>query len=587
MFRSVQWRITVPFVFIVLVSMGALGFYLVDFVRDSQTNSLRSQLESEARLVAQASLPGFVVSDGNELDTLAKTTGGQINSRVTIIAGDGTVLGDSEHDPVTMENHATRPEVAEALASGVGTSTRYSSTLEQKMLYVAVPITVDGQIVGIARVALSLADVDKSVNALIVSAVLSMVIATLLVILAAAIIARRAAQPIKQLTRATRRIAAGELEQKIPVLTSDESGQLAKAFNEMSSSLRDLVAEISDEKGKLATVLSNIADGVIMTDNEGHVLLANQAAQRMFDFEETEAIGKHLIETVRDYEIDRTLKSCLETTQESTAQLDFGPSKRFLRVIAVPLMTDGLTGSLLLFQDLTELRSLQTVRRELVGNISHELRTPLAGIKAIVETLRDGAISDKKAARDFLANVDSEVDRMMQMVTELTELSRIESGRGDLKPELVNLNSLVEEVVARFKPQAARKNIALSADLFTDLPLVRADKDRIYQVITNLVHNAIKFTSQNGKVNISTELLEDSVLVKVSDTGVGIPKDDLPRIFERFYKADKARAGEGAGLGLAIAKHVVQAHGGNIRVESKEGKGSTFFFSIPLQASPN
>jgi two-component system phosphate regulon sensor histidine kinase PhoR len=293
-----------------------------------------------------------------------------------------------------------------------------------------------------------------------------------------------------------------------------------------------------------------------------------------------------LIEAVRDYEIDRALKSCLETSKEYTAQLEFGPDKRFLRVIAVPLMADGLTGTLLLFQDLTELKSLQTMRRELVGNISHELRTPLAGIKAIVETLQDGAISDKRATEDFLARVDSELDRMMQMVTELTELSRIESGRGDLKPEMINLNSLVEEVIARFKPQSERKTVSLSAELFADLPLIRADKDRIYQAITNLVHNAIKFTSSGGCVVISTGVSENSILVKVSDTGVGISSKDLPRIFERFYKADKARSGEGAGLGLAIAKHVIQAHGGDIWVESEEGKGSTFFFSLPLPINP-
>jgi two-component system phosphate regulon sensor histidine kinase PhoR len=323
-----------------------------------------------------------------------------------------------------------------------------------------------------------------------------------------------------------------------------------------------------------------------MTDNEGRVLLANRAAEHMFDFEEKKVIGEHLIEAVRDYEIDKALKSCLETSKEYTAQLEFGSGKLFLRVIAVPIVTDGMTGALLLFQDLTELKSLQTMRREFVGNISHELRTPLAGIKAIIETLQDGAISDKKAARDFLARVDGEVDRMMQMVTELTELSRIESGRGDLKPETVNLNSLIEEVIANFKPQADIKRVALSAELFTDLPLIRADKDRIYQVITNLVHNAIKFTHSSGSVLISTEVSENWVLVKVSDTGVGIPREDLHRIFERFYKADKARSGEGAGLGLAIAKHIVQAHGGNIWVESEEGKGSTFFFNLPLQTNP-
>jgi two-component system phosphate regulon sensor histidine kinase PhoR len=566
--------------------MCILGFYLVDFVRDTQISNLRLQLENEARLVAQASLPDFLAQEKDALDTLAKTTGEEINARVTIIGRDGVVLGDSEHDPTTMENHAMRPEVIEAMAEGVGVSTRYSATLGQNMLYVAVPINSHGTVIGISRLALPLLEVQNDINRLILIVAISMVITALIAILVAIFVARATTKPITQLTQAARRIASGELGQKIPVLTIDESGQLAEAFNEMTSSLKSLVAEISDEKSKLATILSNMADGVIMTDNEGRVLLANQAAERMFDFEEKKVIGEHLIEAVRDYEIDRALKSCLETSKEYTAQLEFGPSKRFLRVIAVPLMADGLTGALLLFQDLSELKSLQTMRRELVGNISHELRTPLAGIKAIIETLQNGAISDRKAAKDFLVRVDSEVDRMMQMVTELTELSRIESGRGDIKPEMINLNSLVEEIIARFKPQTERKTVALSAELSADLPLIRADKDRIYQVITNLVHNAIKFTPSGGAVLVSTEISEDSVLVKVSDTGIGISREDLPRIFERFYKADKARSGEGAGLGLAIAKHIVQAHGGNIWVESEEGKGSTFFFNLPLQTNP-
>jgi len=585
-FRSIQWRITIPFILIVLISMGALGFYLVDFVRDTQIYNLRLQLEEEAKLVAQASLPGFLASDMNGLDKLAKTTGAEINTRVTIIARDGTVLGDSDHDPKTMENHATRPEVIQALAGEAGASTRYSTTLEQQMLYVAVPVNLDGQVAGFVRTALPLDEVEKSANILIASIALSMAIATFLVIVAAALIARKATQPIKQLTQAARRIAAGELDQKIPVLTSDESGQLAKAFNEMSSSLKDLVTEISDEKSKLANILSNIADAVIMTDKEGRLLLANKAAEHIFGFEQEKAIGKHLIETIRDYEIDRTLKSCLEKVEEQTTQLDFGLGKQFLRVIAVPLMTEGLTGALLLFQDLTELKSLQTMRRELVGNISHELRTPLAGIKAIVETLKDGAINNKRTTKSFLSKIDNEVDRMTQTMTELTELSRVESGGVSLKSEMVNLNSLVDDTIARLKPQAERKSIALSAKFFADLPPVRGDKDRIYQVITNLVHNAIKFTSQNGNVSIFTELSENSALVKVSDTGIGISKENLPRIFDRFYKADKARAGEGAGLGLAIAKHVIQAHGGNIWAESKEGKGSTFFFTLPLKTNP-
>jgi two-component system phosphate regulon sensor histidine kinase PhoR len=231
------------------------------------------------------------------------------------------------------------------------------------------------------------------------------------------------------------------------------------------------------------------------------------------------------------------------------------------------------------------LRNLQTMRRELIGNISHEFRTPLAGIKAMMETLSSGAVDDKKAARDFLTRIDSEVARLTQLVAELTELSRIETGKAELEKEPVDLNQLVEEVIAQLSPQAERQKIAISQDCAADLPSVPADKDRVRQVIANLVHNAIKFTRPGGRITITTKMLEGSVVVDIADTGIGIPKEDLARVFERFYKGDKARAGEGTGMGLAIAKHVIEAHGGNIWVESEEGKGSTFSFSLPLQAS--
>lgn len=537
--------------------------------------------------MAQASLPHFASCNKYELDNLAKTTGRLINARVTIIASDGTVLGDSEYDFKTMENHAAYPEIMKATAAGVGISTRYNTTLKQRILYVAVPVVANSEVIGTARVALPLDTSHISLNTLIASVALTMVLATSLVILAAAIITRRVVNPIKQITQAATRMAAGELEQRIPILTSDESGQLAKAFNEMSSSLKEMVTQISEERSKLSNILNNITDGLIMTDAEGLVLRINQAAERLFNIEEAKAVGQHLIEVVRDHDIDRILKLCLKTSRQHSTQLELGISKRFLRVVAVPIMTDGrtLTGAGVMFQDLTEMKSLQTMRQEFIGNISHELRTPLASIKAIVETLHDGAINSKKVAKHFLTRIDNELDRMMQMVLELTELSRIESSRGELKPEMVDLNVLVADAIARLQPQAERKKVTLSANLLTSLPPIHADKHRIYQVITNLVHNAIKFTPPGGKVNISTELSENSVLVKVSDTGIGISKDDLPRIFERFYKADKARAEEGAGLGLAIAKHVVLAHGGNIWAESKEGKGSTFFFTLPHKSN--
>ncbi len=579
--RSFQWRIAIPIIILIIVSMGVLGIYLTSSVRNSQLDNLRFHLEQEARITAEASLPALL-GQGDTPDALAKRLGKEIDTRITIIALDGTVLGDSIEDPATMENHVTRPEVKDALASGIGESTRYSTTLKEQMMYVAVTITNQGKIIGIARVALPLTTVNSSVNHVTWIIILATVIITIMAVLATWLIARTTTRPIRELTKASKRIAAGQLGQKINIAAKDEIGQLAQAFNEMSANLNTTVDTISTEKTKLANILASMADGVIMTDVDGNIALANREAGVLFDFKEESVNDKPIIEVVHDHEVDEILKLCLKTGKEQSTQFESGINRRFLRVIAVPInKQDRLSGVLVLLQDLTELRNLQTMRRELVGNISHELRTPIAGIKAMVETLRDGAVNDKKAAADFLARIESEVERLSQIVAELTQLSRIETGQVELKIEPVNLNALINGVIAEMSPLAERQQITLLKELSPDLPSVRADKDRIRQTIINLVHNAIKFNKPGGTVTVSTSYNNNLVTVSVADTGIGISKDDLPHVFERFYKADKARASGGSGLGLAIAKHTIQAHSGDIHVQSEEGKSSTFTFNLP------
>ena len=563
--------------------MTALGIYLTSSVRNSQLDNLRFQLEQEAKITAEASLSSLQ-KRGDTPDILAKKLGKEIDTRITIIATDGTVLGDSIEDPATMENHATRPEVKDALANGIGESTRYSTTLNEQMMYVAVPVKNQGEVVAIARVALPLTTVEDSVNHVTQTIILATVIITVLAVLAAWLIARTMTRPIRKLTKAAKEISTGQLGKKITMTTKDEIGQLAQAFNEMSANLKTTVDTVSMEKAKISNILTNMADGVIMTDANGDIVLANRAAGALFGFKEENVTDRSVIEVVHDYEVDEILKLCLKTGAEQTTQFESDVTKRFLRAIVVPINKQSkLGGVLVLLQDLTELRNLQTMRRELVGNISHELRTPIAGIKAMVETLRDGAVNDKKAAADFLTRIESEVDRLSQIVAEITQLSRIESGQAELKKEPVNLNTLVDEVLAEMSLLAEKQQIKLLKQLSPDLPSVQADKDRIRQTIINLVHNAIKFNKPAGSVTVSTSDNSKAVSLSVADTGIGISKDDLPHVFERFYKADKARTSGGSGLGLAIAKHTIQAHSGDIRAQSEEGKGSTFTFSLPRQ----
>lgn len=580
MFKSIQWRIAIPFIILTLVSTGVAGVYLVNFARNSQMDNLRLHLEEEARITAEASLPLLIQS--SNADALAKKLGQEIEVRVTIIALDGKVLADSQENPSAMENHATRPEVKDALASGLGESTRYSTTLGEQMMYVAVPISNQSMVLGIARVALPLTAIEKSVNHLTVVIGLTMVVVAILVMVTAGLIARRTTRSIRQLTKATKQIAAGQLGQKIIVQSGDEVGQLGNAFNEMSSRLKNTMEEVSAEKAKLSTVLNNMIDGIILTDKDGIVSAANPTAGRLFSFEDKSASGKPIIEVVHDHEVDAVLKMCLQTNKEQSAQFESSVTKRFVRVVAAPVADSKMSEILFLFQDLTEVRNLQTMRKELVGNISHELRTPIASIKAMVETLHDGAVDDKEATKDFLARIDSEIDRLARTVSELTELSRIETGKAELRIEPLNLNSLIKNVIEQLKPLADRQRVAISANLEPNLPEIKADRDRIRQTIINLVHNAIKFNKVGGNVVLFTKTDSNTITVEVSDTGIGISKEDLSHVFERFYKADRVRSKGGSGLGLAVAKHTIQAHGGKIWATSEQGKGSTFSFSLPL-----
>ena len=453
--------------------------------------------------MAGDALPSLINPSNSNADIIAKSIGQDIEARVTIIAIDGTVLGDNWENPRTMENHATRVEVVAALASGVGESTRYSATTKQNMMYIAVPIVDQARPLGIARVALPVTVVENSVNRTIQTIAWATAIAALLAVLAAALITRMITDPVRKLTRAAVRLSSGQFDQAIQIESRDEIGRLGHAFNKMSTIIKEKITFISDEKNKLATILASVADGVIMIDARSNILLANTAAESLFNFYENQVSGKPLIEVVFNHEIDQLAKKCLVSQQKHNALIETTNGK-FLRIIAIPLNTPSLSGYLLLLQDLTELRNLQAMRREFVGNVSHELRTPLAGIKAIIETLQDGAIDDKEVAQDFLKKVNTEVDSLTQMVNELIELSRIETGKAKINLTAVDLNDLVREVVGRLMPQAERKQITVITNLSDSLPHVQADRDRIQQVISNITHNAIKFTPDAGEIKIDT-----------------------------------------------------------------------------------
>jgi len=582
MFSRIRWRIAVVFAVLILVCIGGLSAYLSHFFRGNYIDNLRSQLTDQAQLIEDNSLYYFNAGQIEEIDTLAKRLGEQIDGRVTVISEDGTVLGDSEEDPSVMENHADRPEVIEALAEGTGSSIRHSATLGYDMMYVAVPVLAGDQVVGIARVALPLTEIDQSLQHINRTIIIAAVIAAAIAVLLAFQISKATTGPVAKLTQASARMAKGDLGQEIEVTSRDEVGNLALAFNQMAARIKEMVATVTSERDRMAAILSNMADGILLVDGDRVIRMLNPAAERILGLPSEDSLGRTFVEVVRDYELNGVLERCLSAGEPQTTLVEMSPSKQFLGVIATPL--HGQTGCLLLVHDLTQIRRLETVRRDFVANISHELRTPIASLKALTETLRDGAIADQSVASDFLNSINVEVDRLAQMVQELSDLSRIESGEAPLHKEPVDIAQTIGRAVGRLEALAERAELEIVQEIDSGLPKIVADDERVEQVLVNLIHNAIKFTPPHGRIHITAKAAGDNALISVADTGVGIPVDDLSRIFERFYKADKARAGEGTGMGLAIAKHIVEAHGGKIWAESVEGRGATFYFTLPLVA---
>ncbi|MBI2953803.1 MAG: HAMP domain-containing protein [Chloroflexi bacterium] len=587
MFRSIRWRIGISSLTLIVVCMAILSVYLLNYVREYYLSNLGPQLVAQANLVAALAEKHITSGGSDDLDALVKRLGQQTKSRLTVIDRNGVVLGDSMEDPATMENHGQRPEFLQALSAGVGEGSRYSSTARLDMLYVAVPIHANGDVAGVARVSLPLQEVNESQQRAASTIAFAISLTGALVILLAFLVTGMAVRPVKQLTQMVRAFSAGRLDQRIRVDSQDEVGELAEAFNQMSERLEETIETVSNERNRMAAILSSMADGIIIVDGEGKVTLLNEASQRILRLPRQDYLGHSLIEVVRDHELARLVKDSIERRggQEIMARLvETGVPRRILRAVITPIKEGETRHTLVVLQDLTELRRAETVRREFVANVSHELRTPLASIKALVETLRDGALEDTAAAKDFLTRMETEVDGLTQLVGELQELSRIESGQVALKPEPTAVLTLVVPATERLRTQAERSGVTLTCDVSSQLPDVLADGVRIQQVLINLVHNAIKFTPPGGQVTVSASAKDTAICLSVADTGIGIPSDDLPRIFERFYKADKSRSTGGTGLGLAIAKHIVQAHGGDIWAESLEGHGATFIFSLPIAA---
>ena len=391
---------------------------------------------------------------------------------------------------------------------------------------------------------------------------------------------RSISDPVRSVAEGARRLARGDLDHRVRSSSMRETRELNDAFNEMAVTLRDLVHGLDGERSLLAVVMETMADGVIVLDSDNRIRLINRAAQWLLDADIHSARGSTLAEIVRDHELLELTSGSAATGRIQRAEMELLHHRRFLHAIATPISADPSRGVLLTLQDVTRLRQVQNTRREFVSNVSHELRTPLASVNAMVETLDGGAIYDTEVARDFLSRIHEDIRRMTIMVDELLELSSLESGQMPIHLAPVELSRVANKVTERFETNAASMGVKLLSLIPDDLPYLMADDGKLDQILTNLVENALKFTPAGGCVTLSARTVESRIEIEVADTGVGIAREHLPHIFERFYKVDRSRRNVGTGLGLAITRRLVQAHGGNIAVRSVEGEGSAFTFSL-------
>ena len=573
---------------LIVLSFGAADAYLTHGIDAQLTSVVKDDLFVRARLVARdASTSGLSTEDVASWDGLADRLGAASSSRVTIVRLDGVVIGDSEVDLGslgTLENHASRPEVVEALAHAHGTSSRFSTTVQRRMLYVALPFDVHGRMAGVVRLSEPLATVDALIGHLrrlvAIASLLAVAVATLMTTFAAQWMSRA----VRDLTFAARRMTAGDLEVRTHVRTNDELGELGSALDQLAGGLSKTLGDLRDERDLQRRILDGMQEGVLLLDKEARIVLMNPALRSMLLVGE-DARGRLLLEVVRHADLHELVKRARAGPTTALGEIDLpGLKPRRLLVHATGLPGEG-GGLLGVFVDVTDLRRLESLRRDFVANVSHELRTPVTAVMSAAETLRGSALKhpDPAVAVRFVEIIERNAARLQSLVEDLLELARMESKAFRLKNERVELPVVGSIVLGLVRERAERKGVRLLTEMRADLPAITTDQRALEQVLTNLVENAVKYCPSGTTVTLRAATNDRGIGLAVADDGPGIDPRHLPRLFERFYRVDAGRSRElgGTGLGLSIVKHLVEAMGGSVAVESRVGAGSTFSVTLP------
>lgn len=590
---SLQSRVLIGCLLVVVFTVSVSALVLEHslesrLIEQSRRNLFENLLLLEA-VVHDRWQPGQPIAQS---DGLADQLGKRLGQRVTLIRPDGVVVGDSRvpTDKVPeMDNHAGRPEVAAALRHGLGHSIRYSATRGIDFVYAARRLDGGSGPLIVVRAALPLARVNQTLSDVRRLVLYALALGILLSVGAAYLVARGISQPVRTLTATASGIAAGNLSSRFGHYPDNEIGELGRAFDRMADNLKERIEQVTQGRDRMQTILAGMVEGVLVADQSGRVVLANQALRDMLDIPQ-HGPDTHITEMIRSAELLEAIRAVRANQPHVSCELEIvGPHPRYMEahVVALPGGDEGQGGLVTVLHDVTERKRIDIMRREFVANVSHELRTPLTAIRGSAETLLDGALESAQYSRHFVNIIARQARRMERLAEDLMELASLESGDEGRDRDEFEAIELADAVLDAVGDMAAAKGVELSREVPHNGLTIRGDRHQLEQAVLNLVDNGIKYTQSGGMVSLSIEQEDGMVVISVSDTGPGIEAQHLPRLFERFYRVDKDRSREmgGTGLGLAIVKHVAQAHQGKVEVLSKPGRGSTFRLNIPLKGS--
>lgn len=587
--RRLIWTLYPSYLLIIVVSLTAVTWFASYSARDFFLRQIESELEIRAALFTDKILDYLEPVDQVRIDRLCKKEGKLSSTRITLILPSGRVLGDSEGDPLKMDNHADRPEFLGAIESGKGLSTRYSLTLQKNFMYLGIPVQAENQLKAVVRTSIPVDIIDKEIDQIQRKNIYGGFIIALFAALVCLIVSRRISRPIEDLRVSAEGIARGDFRLKRPFSRIAEINNLYDSMKEMAEELNQRISTITQQRNEIETILSSMDEGVIAIDNRERIISINNAAAGMFGTDKEGYQGRSVQETIRNSAFHDFVQKVLSGKGAVEKEVELFPGReRIVNAHGTILQNpDGIRiGALIVLKDISRIKKLENIRRDFVANVSHEIKTPITAIKGFVETLHEGEVSSEEDRERFLGIVSNHVNRLEAIINDLLKLSKIEkdSETDDIEFNEEKIGDVLETAFQICRPYAMEKGIDINLNCDEKL-IARINSPLLEQAVVNLLDNAVKYSENNKKVVVSAFIEKDDVLIEVADEGKGIGKEHLPRLFERFYRVDKARSRKlgGTGLGLAIVKHITQAHGGTVTVKSTPGKGTVFTIKIPVK----